>query len=264
MTETRFLRTDGSIDRPKVQLLGAWLPSPQQMSDAIQFRVEEAVGPDPAGEHFVPGVHTSMRQGMVLVLAVGLIAGALPFVVNWVLATRAGTALPLLSLAQSASVQSDAWPWAGTPAAALFASAQQIAGLEPVGPGWLAALLSSFGGWLTAPFTLLTIWLAYGVGVLTVALFLGAKTGLQRFLAATSYAALPLVLTTLAPIPCLGGLANLVAVVWSALLYIATVRLTTRLDTGRAVICILAPAGVLISVGVLWGGIMLTLLALLA
>lgn len=231
---------------------GGWLPTLQQVSDAFQLHLPAAIGTldDPDIEEPL-GTSTSMRQGMGLVLLTGLLAGLIPFVVNWVVAARVGTALPLAQLSRSIGDQANAMggnaaflqPWTET--------LQTIAGLSPNAPGWLAAGLSAFGVWVNQPLNWLTAWIVYGLAILLVSKLFGATATLQHFYAATSYAYLPLILTALAPVPCLGLLAILVALVWSLFVYVRAVQHVTHLDTGRAILSVILPAAFIMLLGIL-------------
>ena len=88
---------------------GGWLPTMQQVSDALQLHLRAAIGTvdDPEIEEPL-GTSTSMRQGLGLVLLTGLLAGLIPFLVNWVVAARVGTALPLAQLSRSIGEQANA------------------------------------------------------------------------------------------------------------------------------------------------------------
>lgn len=246
MQQAQFLPSDGAPAAPDPAMLGGWLPSLQQISAALQFRVAQAIGPDPANVRFHPGVHTSMRQGIGVLVLVGLVAGLLDFLVNWISAARIGTALPLAQLSTALSGWADSSSTLFSNAAGAANAAQVLAGLEPKAPAWIAAGLSSLGAWISLPLQLMTVWIGYGLFVLLVARLLGATPTitLQRFYAATSYAFLPLVLTMLAPLACVGPIAGLAAWLWSFLLYVATVRFAAEVDTGKAVIAVLAPGAV--------------------
>jgi hypothetical protein len=108
----------------------------------------------------------------------------------------------------------------------------------------LAALLSTVGEWINWPLRWLTWWLVYGTAVLLAAKAWGVPTTLQRFLAVTSYAAVPMILSGLGPIPCLGVVAQIGAVVWMVAVYVTSVRAVTGLDWGRAVVAVILPAAV--------------------
>ncbi len=82
----------------------------------------------------------------------------------------------------------------------------------------------------------------------------GATATLQHFYAATSYAYLPLILTALGPVPCLGPLAILVALIWSLFVYVHAVQHVTHLDTGRAILSVVLPVAFMMLVGILLVG----------
>ncbi|GIV79460.1 MAG: hypothetical protein KatS3mg050_3854 [Litorilinea sp.] len=226
-----------------------WLPSPQQVSNAIQLRFEEGTGETADLADSAPAI--SMRQGLGLVIVAGLVAGSLPFLVHWIAAARAGTTVPLWRLAQAAAE--------GQGTGVLAETLQRIAGLEPAFfPGWLAAGLSALGLWLSQPLHWLTLWIVYGLGVLVVLKLQGATTTLQRFYAITSYAAVPLVLTFFSPIPCLGGLARTVGYLWALVLYVQAIRALTGFHLGQVIVAVLVPT----AVGLLAGLLSLSALAL--
>ena len=231
-----------------------WLPTGPQMKDALQFRLDAALGvPDRPDIEEASGISTSMRQGLGLIVLTALLAGLLPFLVNWTIAARAGTVLPLAQLARAAEAQT-ADMESGGPLQTWPETAATLAGLEPRLPGPLAAGLSAFGVWLNGPLNWLTLWIVYGLAVLLVSKLLGATTTLQHFYAATSYAYLPLLLLGLRPIPCLGTIASLIAVVWALVLYVQAVQLITRLDLGRSVLSVLLPLAAVALVGILLVG----------
>lgn len=291
---------------PPSSWLAAWLPSPQQMRDAVQLRFGSApprlapAAPPPAGTPSepspavaaalpeavaqvslsqrdvnstnaldVPTISTppassaqaeppvdaaaidarpirtpldiTMRQGLGLICAAALIAGLIPFVWNWTQAASVGTALPLAQTAR-AWAQSDAAAIPNTLPNIIGETAQVVAGLPPRAPAGLAAFLSALGEWLNWPMRWLAVWIVYGLGVIGMALLLGARTTLQHFYAATSYAFIPLLLGGLAFIPVLGWLLGLAAVTWAVVVYFHATRAITGLDTLRVVISMIAPA----------------------
>ncbi len=219
-----------------------WLPSPQQVSNAIQLRFE--IGEREAADLADSAPAISMRQGLGLVILTGLVAGSLSFLVHWITAARAGTVVPLLRLAQAAAE--------GQSMGILAETLQRIAGLEPAFfPGWLAAGLSALGLWLSQPLHWVTLWIVYGLGVLVVLKLQGATATLQRFYAMTSYATVPLVLTFFSPIPCLGGLARAVGYLWALVLYVQAIRALTGFPLGRVMVAVLVPGAVVFLAGLL-------------
>ena len=240
MNNSSFLRADGTIEPQHRAWWSEWLPTLDQIQQAIQLQFDS--GPNARTSVWA----ISMRQGLGLVVAAALVAGFLPFLVNSVIAVRMGTVLPLARLAQAAQELSEA----GGPLAMLGQTWQRLAGLPPaVFPGWLAAILSSLGEWINWPLRWLTWWLVYGTAVLVTAKAWGAPTTLQHFFALTSYAAVPMVLTGLGPIPFLGFLAQLVAVIWMLVVYIASVRAVTGLDWGRALLSVALPGAIVLLLG---------------
>src|SRR5690606_17144643 len=100
--------------------------------------------------------YTSMRQGLGLVVVSALLAGLLPFVLDWIAATRMGTVVPLADLARAAESRKADVTWG--PLATMRETAQAVAGLPPsILPGWLAAFLSALGAWINWPLR----WLAW-------------------------------------------------------------------------------------------------------
>ena len=210
---------------------------------------EKAVTPQPKGSHLwqsglsccarpLPGDQHAPRHGYDH--GRGL-AGALPFLINWIHGTQVGTVAPFLDPANLLAT-SQFFALSDNADAALFAdAARSIAGLEPWLPIWQAAGLSALGHWLSWPLQWLAIWIVYGVAVLAVSHLFGAHTTLQHFFAGTSYACLPLLLLAFIPIPVLGGLAALVAAIWALIVYVLAVETVAKFDIGRAIVSVLAP-----------------------
>lgn len=246
---TNFLRADGTLDARPGPLSG-WLPSRDQMSQGAQAQFDRPLSPI-GGEAASTPWHSSMRQGLGMVVAAALVAGTLPVFIAWIQATRLGTVVPLVNLATLAELNPRTAAWLGQ-FGSLFAPFQTLAGQEPAFfPGWLAALLSALGVWINWPLRWLTWWIVYGLGVMVGAKLLGATTTLPRFYALTAYAALPLVLLALGPIPCLGPIINLVALVWTVVVYVAATRAVTGFSLARALACVLLPAAAALLLGLL-------------
>ncbi len=70
---------------------------------------------------------------------------------------------------------------------------------------------------------------------------MGAANTLQQFFAATSFAAVPLLLTGLAPVPWIGALVAFVGTVLAFAVYFQAMHFVTRLDAGRTALCMLLP-----------------------
>lgn len=241
MRSNAFLTDQGRLAQGGRGLRQAWLPKRNQMERAVALDYEAtAVATD--GPRATP-LTTTMRQALGLVVMAALLAGLLPFFVNWIMATRMGTVVPLAQLAHTAADRTElAAPGDFAPFVTFWETAQTIAGMSPaLLPGWLAAFLSALGTWINWPLRWLTWWIVYGAAVLATCKLWGAPTTLQRFYALTGYAAIPLLLLGLGPIPCLGPLAQFAGLVWALLVYIAAVRAATGLDAGRATLAVIFP-----------------------
>lgn len=227
--------------------LSNWLPSLEQMLSAIRLQVQEAIDPWERGY-----VTVTMRQGLGMVFVLGLLAGVIPLIANLWLALPLQTSVPLAQAGNNAA-QMTAVYGANSPLGVVGSTVQTAAGLEPQMPGVVAALLSALGLWINTPLTWLTWWIVYGAVVFAAARLMGATNTLQAFFAATSFAAVPLLLTGLAPIPWIGALLAFVGTVMAFAVYYLAMRFVTRLDAGRAALCMLLPLAV---------GIVLPLLSL--
>lgn len=228
----------------------SWLPAWVQVRSALQLQVAQVINPwQDNGDETAHLDATSMRQGLGLVVVAALVAGALPFVSNWIEAARIGTALPLALWARYAVQQSNSIaalsPTALTPLMQTWTEAvRTIAGLDPVTPGWLAAGLSALGAWVNWPLNWLTIWLVYGLGVLIATKLQGSTATLPHFYAATSYAFAPLVLFGLQPLPYIGALFGLAGLVWAMIIYAQSVHTLSHLPYRKVVLSLLAPVGI--------------------
>jgi len=234
-----------------------WLPSPQQMSDAAQMR---------------PGAYTrtTMQQTLGMVVILGILAGFVPFIVNWVNAARMDAALPLAEAAR-ASIQFErtlpdffVGP-AGINPAVWMDLYPTLAGLPQPLPGWMAGGLSALGQWLSLPLNWLGIWIVYGAMVMVVNKALGATCTLQRFYAATGFAAVPLLLTGLSPVACLGALATVAGVLWAVAVYLRANQDVTGLSLLHSGMAIVLPAlvvifGALLVIALSFGTLLLSLM----
>lgn len=215
-----------------------WLPSTQQMSNAIQLR------PRSFGE-------ISMRQALGMILVAGIVGGFFSFVVNWIQAASMGTVLPIAqasrSLDEMARIASFGL-FGLTPVnlPALTDTVNTLAGLDQALPGWIVAFLSALGTWISLPLAWLQNWLVYGLLVALTAKALGASMTLQRFYAATGYFAVPLVLTNLTVIPYLGDLLGAVIALWALLVYAKGVQEAGQLGPLRVVVSLLLPLFVMV------------------
>lgn len=224
-----------------------WLPSLEQMLAAARLQVKDAVDPFERG-----AVTVTMRQGLGMIALLGLIAGIIPLIANLWLALPLQTSVPLAQAGSNAAQMTGAYD-AGSPLAIIGNTLQTMTGLPPQMPGVFAALLSALGIWINTPLTWLAWWIVYGALVFAAARLMGASNTLQAFFAATSFGAVPLLLTGLAPIPWIGPLLAFAGAVLAFAVYYLAMQLVTKLDAGRTALCMLLPLAV---------GIVLPLVAL--
>jgi len=218
-----------------------WLPTPQQMSDAAQLRASGFA-------------NTTMRQSLGMVVLLGLLAGFPAFLVNWGQAAVSGGALPLARLADVSVALGQMLEQFG-PERFRFVQVgelfQIVAGLDQPFPSWLAAFLSALGEWVNWPVRWLSLWVVYGALVMTCNKALGATNRLQPFFAATGFAAVPLLLTALSPLPCLGGIGNVVSIIWAVVVYARANEEVTGLPRKRALTAIVLPLFFVLLMGLL-------------
>ncbi len=242
-----------------------WLPGPQQVLNALYIKLDMDESPDvrqfdtPYETPRAATLATSMRQGIGLIVVMALVAGLLALLVNWAVASRYGVVLPLANVTRA--IEANA-----TPDTLNYATAEalrDINGLEEgVATGW-ATLFSALGNWVEWPLNWLMIWLGFGALVLLVANLLGAGTRLQPFYAATSYAAVPLILLLLWPLPVIGAFAAVIAVLWSGAVYTQATKLVTGLDGKRALVAVLLPVGLgIVLAGIVFASLVSSLLGL--
>ena len=136
-----------------------------------------------------------------------------------------------------------------------YGGADDCRGCRHTVPGVLAGFLSALGMWINTPLYWLGVWIVYGLFVFGLARLMGRGNTLQAFYAATAFIAVPLLLTGLSPIPVLGPLLVLAALVLAFAVYFKAAWFVTKLDGGRTFLCML----LLLAVGVV-----LPLIALLA
>lgn len=231
----------------------AWLPTTQQISNSLQLRLNLLIDrPAPVSttdptdstslrkrnEAYV--IPTTMRQGVGLVLLIALLAGFLPFCMNWIYAVRIGAAYPLAQLTTMFDFQNQATQLGiSHPLVVVSEMIQTMAGLPPIMPIWMAAGLSAFGEWINQTFVWLTTWLCYGLLVLLLSHAQGARTSLPTFYALTAYAAVPLIFAGFRIIPCAGPPLMLISVTWSYIIYYHAVRVTTGLPMRSVLISML-------------------------
>jgi hypothetical protein len=130
-------------------------------------------------------------------------------------------------------------------------------------PRGISGFLQALGLWLTGALSSIAGWMVYGAMVLVVVNLLGGSAKLPDFLGMVSLYAVPTLLGLLAAllrlfgsVPILGWLLGalafllgLAAIIWAVVVYIKAVAVASGLDTGRAILAVIAPPAVLFVLG---------------
>jgi hypothetical protein len=138
-----------------------------------------------------------------------------------------------------------------------------ITQIESPLPRSIAGFFEAMGGWLSRALMAIGGWLAYGALVLVFANLLGGSAKLPDFMGMVALYVIPGLLGLLSPIACLGAFLALIGTVWSIVVYIKATSTVTGLDTGRAILAVVAPFLSLMVLGFLLAILWTTWLAIL-
>jgi len=171
------------------------------------------------------------RRGVIILVLVGLVVGAVDFAVGFIGSFFAPSAdAQMVEFGQSLDQMLQFMP----PEAAEFFEEQVLvniqAGIEigreitalptPL-PKVVGNFFEALGLLVSRPLAMLGGFLAYGIWVMLAAKLLGGSGRLQEFLGTAALAAVPSLLLVLERVPCLGGVLGLVAWVWGAIIWMA-------------------------------------------
>jgi hypothetical protein len=78
---------------------------------------------------------------------------------------------------------------------------------------------------------------------------LGGMAKLAEFLGMVSLYVIPGLLGLLSPVPCLGFILLLAGAIWSIVVYVKAVSVTSGLDAGRSILAVFAPILAIILLG---------------
>ena len=120
-------------------------------------------------------------------------------------------------------------------------------------PRGVVGFFNAFGSWLSRALAAIGGWLFYGALVLLFVNALGGTAKLPEFLGTVALYVIPGLLLLLQPIPCVGWLLALIGTVWSIVVYMKSTSVVGGLDTGRAILAVIAPFFALIVLGILVG-----------
>ncbi len=99
---------------------------------------------------------------------------------------------------------------------------------------WIAVLF-------TSPFALLAKWLSISIWIMLFARLLGGRGGAIHYLNASALSVIPHLLGVLTFIPCIGGLLALVGSIWGLAMQYKAVQVTHNMSQGRAIAAVLLP-----------------------
>jgi hypothetical protein len=118
----------------------------------------------------------------------------------------------------------------------------------PLGHG-ISGLFQALGTWVSRALAAIGGWLFYGALVLIAVRLLGGTAKLAEFLGMVSLYVIPALLGLLSPVPCLGFVLLLAGTIWSIVVYVKAVSVTSGLDAGRSILAVFAPIVVIILLG---------------
>jgi hypothetical protein len=118
-------------------------------------------------------------------------------------------------------------------------------------PRGISGFFTATGAYLSRVFGALGSWMLYGALVLIAVNLLGGSAKLPDFLGMSALYSLPLLLTLLTPIPCVGALLGLIGWIWAIVVYVKAVSVASDMGGGKSVLAVFAPLIVLILLGIL-------------
>jgi len=171
------------------------------------------------------------RRGLIILVLVGLVLGAVEFAVVFI-----GSAFAPSAEAQLADMRQNfdqVFQFMPPEAVETFEKqfldyfeagieiGQNVAALPTPLPKVVGNLFEALGAWVSKPLAMLGGFLAYGIWVMLAAKLLGGTGRLQEFLGTTALSSVPYLLLILGWVPCLGSVLGLVAWVWGILIWVA-------------------------------------------
>jgi len=212
-------------------------------------------------------------RGIVLIIIISLLAGLVSFAVD--LANRVkpvAVADIEEQIDQWFGMQSQFFPYYQDPEVEEMVKAMtdvivpmvvDLAEIKAPLPQGFVGFFNAFGSWLSRALTAIGGWLFYGALVLLFANLLGGSAKLPEFLGTVALYAVPGLLGVLSPVPCIGTLLLIIGTVWAIVVYVKATSVTAKLDTGRAILAVVAPflaivliSALLLGLAVLWFAIL--------
>jgi hypothetical protein len=212
-------------------------------------------------------------RGIVLIIVVSLVAGLVVFAVNLVERVRPVDVTAIEEqMRQSFEWQYRFMPELQDPEAremmertidVVVPMVRELSDVSAPLPQGITGFLNAFGSWLSRALTAIGGWLFYGTLVLLFVNLLGGSAKLPEFLGTVSVYVVPGLLGLLSPIPCVGSLLGLIAMVWSIVVYIKATSVVGKLDAGRAILAVVAPFFALLLLGIILAALLFLWLAIL-
>jgi hypothetical protein len=213
------------------------------------------------------------RRGIIILIVVGLVLGAVEFAVSFIGGVFAPSAeAQLAEVRQNFDQMLQFMPPEAVEAfeeqfLSNFEAGMKIAlnveALTTPLPKVVGNLFTALGAWVSKPLAMLGGFLAYGIWVMLAAKLLGGTGRLQEFLGTAALSSLPSLLLILGWVPCLGGVLGFVAWVWGALIWIAAAAVAHgwaapvtadegiveryQVNWGRALLAVILPALALVA-----------------
>jgi hypothetical protein len=199
-------------------------------------------------------------RGLILIIAVSLIAGLISFAVSFVAQARPVDLTGIEDgIMESFEMQERFNPAFQDPEMrkmmeqmfdTIVPMVQDIAEIEAPLPRGITGFFKAFGAWLSRALTAIGGFLFYGALVLLFVNLLGGTAKLPEFYGMAALYIIPGLLGLLSPIPCLGALLVFIGMVWSIVVYIKATSVVSGMDGGRSVLAVLAPFFALVLLGV--------------
>ena len=202
-------------------------------------------------------------KGVILIVVVSLMAGLITYATDLAYRIRPVNAIQLEKTMRDSFEQSLKWNpvWQNMePEARRMAEKQMdvivdmvtdLAQIESPLPRRVGGFFGAFASFLSRASGALAGWLFYGALVLIAANLLGGSAKLPDFLGMVSLYTIPGLLGLLGWIPCLGPLLGLAGWIWGIVMYAKAVSVVSDLNTDRAILATLAPAVIILLLGIL-------------
>jgi len=217
------------------------------------------------------------RRGIVILILVGLVLGAVEFAVGFIGSFIAPS--PEAQLAEMRQNFDQMLRFMPPDAAEAFEEqflsnfevgieiGRNVVALPTPLPKVVGNLFEALGAWVSQPLAMLGGFLVYGIWVMLAAKLLGGTGRLQEFLGTAALSSVPYLLLILGWVPCLGSVLGLVAWVWGIVIWVAAAAVAhgwavpvataegdvERYDVnwGRAILAVILPVLVLVVLMVL-------------